>query len=165
MAVRKRKRKNRYRGHRTHGAGNTKNRRGAGNRGGRGKAGSHKHKFNLYAGTFGTERPKLLPQSITRAINIDLVVQSLPKWIAEKKAEKTGEGIIIDGEKIGFDKILGKTNVLREKLIIKNLKASKKASERIIAAGGRIEAEEETAEENEGNEEEGSAAEEAEKEE
>ncbi|MDD5163988.1 MAG: uL15 family ribosomal protein [Candidatus ainarchaeum sp.] len=165
MAVRKRKRKNRYRGHRTHGAGNNKNRRGAGNRGGRGRAGSHKHKFNLYAGTFGTERPKLLPKSVARAINIDLIVQSLPKWIAEKKAEKTGEGIIIDGEKIGFDKLLGKTNVLREKLIIKNLKASKKASERILAAGGRIESEEETTEENEADEEESPDTGETEKEE
>jgi large subunit ribosomal protein L15 len=162
MTVRKRKRKNRYRGHRTHGAGNTKNRRGAGNRGGRGRAGSHKHKFNLYAGTFGTERPRLLPQSVTKAINIDFIVQSLPKWIAEKKAEKTGEGIIIDGQKIGFDKILGKTNVLKEKLVIKNLKTSKKASERILAAGGKIENAEETTGENEGKEEEEFAEEEEE---
>ena len=140
MTVRKRKRQNKLRGQRTHGGGNTKNRRGAGNRGGRGRAGSHKHKFNLYAGTFGTERPQLLShQAEVKAINIDLLVQMIPKFVAEKKVEKTPAGIIVDGHKIGFDKILGKTGVLKEKLIIKNLKASKKASELVNAAGGKIE--------------------------
>ncbi|MDD5148298.1 MAG: uL15 family ribosomal protein [Candidatus ainarchaeum sp.] len=152
MTVRKRNRKNRYLGHRTHGAGNSKNRRGAGNRGGKGRAGSHKHKFNLYAGTFGTERPKLLPGKETRAINLDLLVQLLPNFIEQGKAEKTPAGIVVDGGKIGFDKVLGKANVLREKLVIKNLKLSKKASERVLAAGGKIESSEAAGSPGEGEE-------------
>lgn len=156
MTVRTRKRKNWLRGQRTHGSGDTKNRRGAGSRGGRGRAGSHKHKFNLYAGTFGTERPKMHSKKEVKTINLDLLVQLLPKWIEEKKIEKTPAGIIIDGQKIGFDKILGKAHNLKEKLVIKNMKTSKKAAEKILAAKGKIigeETEEEFEAEEEGTEE------------
>ena len=139
MTVRKRKRKNRYLGQRSHGAGNTKNRRGAGNRGGRGKAGSHKHRFQLFAKTFGTERPQLKAQHETRAINLDMLVQLLPKFAEEKKTEKTAQGTIIDGKKICFDKVLGKSNGLKEKLVLRNLRVSKKAREKILEAEGTIE--------------------------
>lgn len=47
MARRKKKQKSGYLGHRTHGRGNIKNRRGSGNRGGRGMAGMDKHKWSL----------------------------------------------------------------------------------------------------------------------
>jgi len=138
MTVRKRKRKNKLRAQRTHGSGNTKNRRGAGSRGGRGRAGSQKHKFNLYVKSFGKERKQIIGKKKPEAINLDLLVQLLPKWIIEKKAEKTAEGIVIDGKKIGYQKLLGKAHVLKEKLILKNLTASKKAAEKIIAAGGKV---------------------------
>lgn len=45
MARRIRSRKRKHLGNRTFGAGNTKNRRGKGNRGGKGRAGYHKHKW------------------------------------------------------------------------------------------------------------------------
>ena len=44
MTKRKSSQKRAYLGHRTHGRGNIKNRRGSGNRGGRGMAGTCKHK-------------------------------------------------------------------------------------------------------------------------
>lgn len=47
-----------YLGNRTHGAGNTKNRRGKGNRGGVGRAGLHKHKWFQKIKTEGTIAPK-----------------------------------------------------------------------------------------------------------
>ena len=53
MPERTRRKKNKLRGNRTHGKGNTKNHRGAGSKGGRGRAGSHKHKFSKYYKTFG----------------------------------------------------------------------------------------------------------------
>ena len=56
MVVRRRKKKNKLRGQRTHGGGGTKNRRGAGCRGGVGKAGSHKHKFSKYYVEFGIKK-------------------------------------------------------------------------------------------------------------
>ena len=45
MARRIKSRKRRHLGNRTFGAGNTKNRRGKGNKGGKGRAGWHKHKW------------------------------------------------------------------------------------------------------------------------
>ena len=45
MARRNPSRKSRHLGHRTFGGGNTKNRRGKGCRGGKGRAGYHKHKW------------------------------------------------------------------------------------------------------------------------
>ncbi|MBN1941371.1 MAG: uL15 family ribosomal protein [Candidatus Diapherotrites archaeon] len=139
MTVRKSKRRKKYLGKRSHGAGNTKNRRGAGCRGGRGLGGSQKHKANLNISRFGTERKQIIAKKETKAINLDMLVQLLPKWIEEKKVEKTANGIGVDGKKIGFGKILGKSQDLKEKLLIKNLRVSKKAHEKIVAAGGSIE--------------------------
>ena len=60
MVVRKRKKLvNKMLGQRTRGNGDTKRRRGAGSRGGRGLAGSHKHKYSKYAGKFGQEKKKV----------------------------------------------------------------------------------------------------------
>ena len=60
MVVRRRKKRvNKMLGQRTRGNGDTKRRRGAGSRGGRGLAGSHKHKYSKYAGKFGKEKKKV----------------------------------------------------------------------------------------------------------
>lgn len=57
---RKERQKKKYLGHRSFGRGNVKNRRGSGNRGGRGKAGRDKHKFTWITakspGYFGRDR-------------------------------------------------------------------------------------------------------------
>ena len=73
MTIRKRKKKNKLRGHRTHGKGDTKNHRGAGSRGGVGRAGSHKHKFTKYYGEFGTEKKKVAGKPIGPSINLDQI--------------------------------------------------------------------------------------------
>ncbi|MBN2066869.1 MAG: uL15 family ribosomal protein [Candidatus Diapherotrites archaeon] len=138
MVVRRRRKKNKVRGNRTHGKGDTKNRRGAGSRGGRGRAGSHKHKFTKYYGEFGTEKKKLREKTTVNAINLDQLQQQLPKMLAEKKAVKEGNSIVIDGNKIGFGKILSMGN-LKEKLVARNIRASKKAMEKIEKAGGKVE--------------------------
>jgi len=59
--------KRRQRGSRTHGGGSHKNRRGAGNRGGRGNAGSHKHEFHNHEPPKkeGFNRPEKLQTDFT----------------------------------------------------------------------------------------------------
>ncbi len=167
MVVRRRKKRvNKMLGQRTRGNGDTKRRRGAGSRGGRGLAGSHKHKYSKYAGKFGQEKKKVLSRKVVREINIDLLIQKMPKLEAAGKISKEGTTIIIDGSKIGFDKLLSKGE-LKQKIIVRNMKASKKAIEKVKKAGGDVELEEivgEAEEEfEEAAEEETGAAEETEK--
>jgi large subunit ribosomal protein L15 len=138
MVVRRRKKINRQLGERTRGNGDTKNRRGAGSRGGRGLAGSHKHKFSKYAGKFGKEKRKLLSRKETKALNIEQIVQAMPRLLQEGKAVKEEKAIVVDGKVIGFDKLLSR-GTLGEKWIVRNVKASKKAVEKVEKAEGVFE--------------------------
>ena len=137
MAERKRRKKNKLRGKRTHGKGDTKNRRGAGSRGGVGRAGSHKHKYSLYYDDFGKGK-KLHSKKKTNAINLSDLMQKIPMFVESKKVEKQGSSFIIDGKKIKYGKILGK-GVLDKALIVRNMQVSKSASEKITGAKGKIE--------------------------
>ncbi|MFH1240530.1 MAG: uL15 family ribosomal protein [Candidatus Diapherotrites archaeon] len=137
MVVRKRRKKNTLRGNRVHGKGDTKNKRGAGCRGGRGRAGSHKHKFTKYWKTFG-KFGKLKVKKTLIGINLSDLVEKLPKLVLTKKVEQEKGAYIIDGKKLKFDKILGRGK-LNEQLIVKNLEVTKKAAEIIKKAGGKIE--------------------------
>jgi len=138
MVVRKRKRKNRLLGQRTRGNGDTKNRRGAGSRGGRGLAGSHKHKYSKYFGKFGKEKKKLRSKKVVRAFNIDQLVQAMPRLLLRGKVFEENGMIVVDGQKAGIDKLLG-NGKLNEKIVVRNMNASKKAVEKIEKAGGRFE--------------------------
>jgi large subunit ribosomal protein L15 len=151
MVVRKRKKFNKKLGQRTRGKGDTKKRRGAGSRGGRGLAGSHKHKFQSCSGKFGTEKKKVRSRKLSNAINIEGLLQAMPRLVAEGKVSKEGNALVVDGTKIGFDKILSRGE-LREKLVVRNMAASKKAAEKISSAGGSIESEEAVVAEEEGGE-------------
>jgi len=137
MVVRKRKKKNTLRGNRVHGKGDTKNKRGAGCRGGRGRAGSHKHKFTKYWKTFGKHGTLKVKKTLI-GINISDLVDKLPTLVSAKKVEQEKGAYIIDGKKLKFDKILGRGK-LKEQLIVKNLEVTKKAAEIIKNAGGKIE--------------------------
>lgn len=156
MTVRRRKKKDTVRGHRTHGKGDTKNRRGAGSRGGRGRAGSHKHKYTKYFGTFGKNKKKVIGKPLGPSMNLDQIEQMLPKWVAAEKAVKEGNKVIVDGQKLGFAKILAKGQ-LKSKIVFENLKASKRALEKIQESGSvvkGIEEETESGEEGDAVEEE-----------
>ncbi|MDP6670944.1 MAG: uL15 family ribosomal protein [archaeon] len=154
MTVRRRKKKNTVRGHRTHGQGDTKNRRGAGSRGGRGRAGSHKHKYTKYFGTFGKNKKKVIGKPLGPSINLDQIEQMIPTWIAKEKVSKEGNKVIIDGKKIGFAKILARGQ-LKSKVVFENFKVSQKAMEKLKESGSivkgleeeELETVEETAEE------------------
>jgi len=89
MSRRKEGQKKGYLGHRTHGRGNVKNRRGSGNRGGRGMAGIDKHKWSWamnnapnYFGKHGFTRPnavKKAPVVHLYEINQKAVLNKLEK--------------------------------------------------------------------------------------
>lgn len=137
MVVRKRRKKNKLRGMRQHGAGDKKNRRGAGTRGGRGKAGSHKHKFSKYYTYFGVKRTRKAKQKFS-AINLGQIADKLQEWIKGGKVEKNEEGFfLVDGKKLGFVKVLSKGS-LKEKILLVNARASEKASEKILSVGGKL---------------------------
>jgi len=140
MVVRKRRRKFKKLGQRTRGHGDTKNMRGSGSRGGKGLAGSHKHKWSKYYKKFGTEKKQILSRKIVKAINIDQLVEMLPKLSAAGIVAKEAGMPAIDGSKIGFDKLLSR-GLLSEKIIVRKMKASAKAIEKIKKAGGKFEGE------------------------
>lgn len=143
MVERRKKKKNRLRGHRSHGKGNTKNRRGAGCRGGRGKAGSKKHKRNLYYEMIGN-KVRLKKKFVARgrkepkALNLDDLNYLVESLLKKDKLEKQDGFILLDGEKIGLSKVLGRGK-LAHKLFLKNVFASKAAVKKIAEAGGKIE--------------------------
>jgi large subunit ribosomal protein L15 len=134
---RKGKKKDKLRGHRSHGKGNTKNKRGAGTRGGRGRAGSHKHKFNKYHSEFGVKKTlKAKPKINT--VNLSELNELIEKIINEKKAVKEKNLIVIDGKKLKIQKLLSRGN-LKEKVLVRNMLYSKKAKEKLLENGSKIE--------------------------
>lgn len=140
MVVRKGRRRFKKLGQRTRGHGDTKNMRGSGTRGGKGLAGSHKHKWTKYYKKFGTEEKQILSRKIVNAINIDQLVEMLPGLLADGRASKEAGMVVVDGTKIGFQKLLSRGEI-SEKIIVREMKASKKAVEKIKKAGGKIEIE------------------------
>jgi large subunit ribosomal protein L15 len=129
MVVRRRRRSNKKRGGRTQ-HGNTKNWRGAGSRGGRGRAGSHKHKYSKYYNTFGVKIRMKPKQPNDKAINLGDLDALIPQWLEQKKCEKDSENrIVLDGKKIGVTKILS-AGTTRHELVLKNISLSKKAEEK-----------------------------------
>jgi large subunit ribosomal protein L15 len=132
MVVHKRKKLIRQRGSKTHGWGAMKKHRGAGNRGGRGMAGSGKRadqmktwiikKYGLdnYFGKHGFNIPQKIKQ-IDNTINI----KDLPN-----KDE-------INLTEMGYTKLLSKGNINKKiKVIVKS--CSKNAKEKIEKAGGQV---------------------------
>ena len=115
----------RLRGKRTHGHGNTKNARGSGCTGGKGRAGSTKHKFTKYYVDFG-QRITLKPKEKLKTITLE----ALSEIIKDKKE--------INLKELGYDKILGKGKLLKP-VIIKNAIVTAIAKEKIESVGGKIE--------------------------
>ncbi len=141
---RTKRKKNKLRGNRTFGNGDTKNRRGSGVRGGKGRAGSKKHKFSKYYMFAGTLRKlKAKPKGI--AVNLEYFEEKMDRLLAKKLVEEQGGFLVVDGKKLGIAKILGKGHA-GKKMHLKNLAVSEKAKEKIQAAGGKIEGLEEITE-------------------
>jgi len=128
----KRKKVIKMRGSKTHGYGSKKKHRGAGSRGGRGRAGLKKHKkfwmLKHDREHFGKKGFKSLSQrsikSGTKAINL----RDLEKLAVSGKE--------VDLKALGYDKVIG-SGMIKKPLSIKAGAFSKKAKEKIEKAGGK----------------------------
>jgi large subunit ribosomal protein L15 len=139
--IRKKKKVKKIRGSRTCGGGSHKKRRGAGNKGGRGMAGGHKHKWTWiikympdYFGKYGFKRhPSLVKRLET--INVGELEEIVLK--NPDKFEKEEDKFVVDVIELGYEKVLGKGKVTIP-MIVKAVEVSEKAKEKIEAVGGEV---------------------------
>lgn len=121
------------RGSRSCGGGSHKKRRGAGHRGGRGAAGTHKSKWTWVIkydpGHFGARGFKMHGRVVRyRAINVGELNENLGR-------KKRGK-LTIDVTKFGYGKVLGRGRVL-EPMVVKAFSFSKSAVKKIEETGGK----------------------------
>jgi len=139
--IRKSKKINRMRGSRTVGGGSTKRRRGAGNKGGKGKAGAGKHHWTTtvienknYFGKHGFKRPqKTIHKSYP--VNLSFLNDKAEEFVEKGFASKEGDTIVIDVTELGYNKVLA-SGSLNIPLTIKSPAFSESARSKIEAAGG-----------------------------
>jgi large subunit ribosomal protein L15 len=133
----------RQRGSRTHGGGSHKKRRGAGHRGGRGRAGRDKHEQILYPplGKSGFKRPQKVQEEIA-TVNVRELDEDAVVLAAEGVAEETDGGyeldardIVEDGHEVDAVKVLAGGQV-HESLTVVADAFSDGAREALEAAGG-----------------------------
>jgi len=145
MVVRKRKKFSRQRASHTHGWGSKKKHRGAGNRGGKGLAGTGKRadtsktrhwKDTKYFGKHGF-KTRTRNVGVVNAINIGDVEEKLPSLVDSKVVVKEGDVYVVDLKKMGYDKLLGSGKV-KSKFKISVDAASKKVIEKVKGVGGEI---------------------------
>ena len=132
----------------THGYGAKKKNRGAGNRGGKGMAGTGKRAdqkkptiLNLYGNSYYGKKGFKRPQetlTLIKSINIEYLEQHLDHYIHLNQVTKEGDSFVIDLEKLGYEKLLGKGHV-KHKLKVRAPSLSASAREKIEAAGGSVE--------------------------
>ena len=137
MPVNKR---SKYRGSRTCGGGTHKNRRGAGNRGGRGNSGGCKHHFvRVYLNQgyvyrkMGFRSLKLPVDAVIDVSELDQMAQYLVKT---GRAQESDGVILIDANELGIEKILGGGKVT-QKLHVTAKAFSEQAVTKIEAQGGQ----------------------------
>ena len=129
-----------FRGSRTCGGGTHKNRRGAGNRGGRGKSGACKHHavrafLRGYAyGKHGFTRPQKVISG-TNTVNIGELDGMIPELLRTGAAEQKDSVVHIDAGRLGINKILG-TGRVNQSLTITAPAFSATAITKIENAGG-----------------------------
>ncbi len=139
--------KKRQRGSHTHGGGSKKNRRGAGNRGGRGNAGSGKRADQKKPSYWKEEQEKgftSLKQKKGKpdVINISDLNERLETLKEEGLVEKSGGAYEVDLEELGYGKLLGGGEP-KEEFEIKVAKASDSAVDKVEEAGGSVQLTEE----------------------
>lgn len=135
--------KKRQRGSRTHGGGSQKNRRGAGNRGGRGRAGREKHEIHGKEplGKHGFTRPPAVEEEV-REINLRTLDENAAAYVADGVAEETDHGyrldvrdVVEDGHAVDVVKVLGSGAVFNELEVTADA-FTETAVKRIEAEGG-----------------------------
>ena len=135
MVERKRRKKNKVRGERTHGQGDTKNNRGGGSRGGRGRAGANKGKL-FSIGQKDERKYRLKANRKGQSISIGELNQKLDALAKAGKITKEKDTYIVDDES-GYTKILGQ-GTINNKVILR-INATKSAIEKLKAAKGKFE--------------------------
>jgi large subunit ribosomal protein L15 len=135
--------KRRQRGSRTHGGGSHKNRRGAGHRGGRGRAGSRKHEQHNYPPLekSGFKRPQKTERDV-REVTVRELDEDAALYAADGLAEETDGGyeldardVVEDGHEADAVKVLG-TGQVRNELTVVADAFSESATDLIESAGG-----------------------------
>ncbi|WP_292466219.1 uL15m family ribosomal protein [Methanolobus sp.] len=130
-----------FRGSRTCGGGTTKNRRGAGNRGGRGRCGENAHHATraLLLGYFrGHQRGFTRPLKVlndTSIVNVGELDELADQLVEDGFAELQDGTYVIDLSVLDIDKVLGSGKVSK-KLSISAAEFSASAKEKIEGAGG-----------------------------
>lgn len=144
MTVNKRSKLSRQRGSWTHGWGSKKKHRGAGHKGGRGRAGTGKRgdankpsiwKNKRYFGKFGFKAGSAKKK--VNVINLAYINNNIDSFVNKKLAEFNGGVYIVDISKLGCDKLLSK-GVINKKFKITCSSVSKGAKEKVEAAGGSL---------------------------
>jgi large subunit ribosomal protein L15 len=127
------------RGSRTCGKGSHKKHRGAGSRGGKGFAGTHKHKMTWvikhapnHFGRYGFKLPPEVKREI-KTINVGELEE-----LVDEHGVKKGKKIVLDLASLGYDKVLGKGTVTKP-LVVKAGSFTERALEKIESAGGTAE--------------------------
>lgn len=137
MPVNKR---SKYRGSRTCGGGTHKNRRGAGNRGGRGRAGHRDHRFTHYLLKNEIHNGKngfiSIAAPVDDVIDIGEIDQAVPVLVEQGFAVMQGDVVTIDASLLGIDKVLGGGKVTR-KMQITARAFSGQAKAKIEGSGGQ----------------------------
>ncbi|KZX11218.1 uL15 family ribosomal protein [Methanobrevibacter curvatus] len=139
--IRTKRKITKLRGSRSNGGGCTKKRRGAGHKGGKGRAGGKKHHWTWVVkfdpdrfGKHGFKRNKSIVTKIN-PVNLEYLDTNYEKFINKGKATKEGNSIVIDVTELGYNKVLGKGKLLNP-LTIKSPSFSNSAEEKIEEAGG-----------------------------
>jgi len=133
--------RSKYRGSRTCGGGTHKNRRGAGNRGGRGRAGINAHHFvkwykEMGGPVFGKDGFSNSSQTTVTVIDVGIIDQIIPSLLAQGIAKNEGDVIVINTADMGIDKVLGSGKVTK-KMNISAQAFSESAKAKIEKMGGK----------------------------
>jgi large subunit ribosomal protein L15 len=133
--------RSKFRGSRTCGGGTHKNRRGAGNRGGRGRAGINAHHFvqwykELGGPVFGKDGFSNSTRTTVTVMDVGIIDQIVPSLLAQGIAKDEGGVIVINTADMGIEKVLGSGKVTK-KLNITSPAFSEVAKVKIEKMGGK----------------------------
>jgi large subunit ribosomal protein L15 len=133
--------RSKYRGSRTCGGGTHKNRRGAGNRGGRGRAGINAHHFvkwykEMGGPVFGKNGFCNQIATVVTAIDVGSLDQIVPSLLAQGIAKQEGDTVVINAADMGIMKVLGSGKVTK-KINISASAFSETAKAKIEKMGGK----------------------------
>lgn len=133
--------RSKYRGSRTCGGGTHKNRRGAGNRGGRGRAGINAHHFvkwylEMGGPVYGKDGFVNQTRDPVAAMDVGTIDQIVPSLLAQGVAKQEGDTVSVNAAEIGIEKVLGSGRVTR-KLNISAPAFSEQAKAKLEKMGGK----------------------------